>query len=61
LLDNLAVAFYQSDWDVKAIMRLLVMSHAIVNLRSLSTGTAPEARPENQLVARNPEHRLPPK
>jgi len=58
LLDNLAVAFYQSDWDVKAIMRLLVMSHAY-RQSSLTSPELLERDPENQLVARQSRHRLP--
>ena len=58
LLDNLAIAFYESGWDVKTLVRLLVTSHAY---RQTSVATAELLRrdPSNQLVARQSRFRLP--
>jgi len=58
LLDNLAVAFLESGWDVKEMVRLLVTSRAYRQ----SSESSPELRerdPHNQLVARQARHRLP--
>ena len=58
LLDNLAVEFYQSDWDVKHIMRLLVTSRAY-RQSSLESPALRERDPYNRLLARQSRYRLP--
>ncbi|MEO8657996.1 MAG: DUF1553 domain-containing protein [Bryobacteraceae bacterium] len=58
LLDWLAVEFMDSGWDVKHIMKTMVMSAAY---RQASTA-GPEMLqrdPENRLLARGPRYRLP--
>lgn len=57
LLDQLALDFIQSDWDVKAMLRRFVLSSTY---RQASAGT-PESRvidPENSLLSRGPSDRL---
>lgn len=58
LLDNLAVEFLESGWNVKQMMRMLVMSDAY---RRSSVPTAELARkdPENRWFARQSRFRLP--
>jgi len=58
LLDNLAVAFYESGWDVKALVRLIVTSRAY-RQASLCPPELHERDPYNQLVARQSRYRLP--
>lgn len=58
LLDNLAVAFYESGWDVKAMVRLLVTSHAY-RQSSVASPKLLLRDPSNQLVARQSRFRLP--
>ena len=58
LLDNLAVFFYESGWDVKAMVRLLVTSRAY-RQSSLETPDLRALDPHNQLVARQSRYRLP--
>jgi hypothetical protein len=57
LLDWLAVEFRQSGWDVKAMMKLMVMSAAY---RQTSRMTPEMVRrdPENRLLGRGPRYRL---
>jgi len=58
LLDWLAVTFRESGWDVKKLIKMMVMS---ATYRQHSY-TAPELRdrdPENRLLARGPSYRLP--
>lgn len=57
LLDNLAVEFRESGWDIKKIMKRMVMTAAY---RQSSTVTPELAKkdPENRLLARGPRHRL---
>lgn len=58
LLDRLAVEFYESDWDIKHMVRLLTTSRSYRQ----SSLTPPELReldPYNQLVARQSRFRLP--
>lgn len=58
LLDNLAIEFMDSGWDVKQMMKLLVMSRTYRQ----SSLTSPELRnrdPYNQLTARQSRYRLP--
>jgi len=58
LLDWLAVEFVRGGWDVKALLRTIVLSHTY---RQRSTGTPALVAddPENTLLARGPRHRLP--
>jgi hypothetical protein len=58
LLDNLAVSFYQNDWDIKALVRLLVTSRAY-RQSSLEPPALRQRDPDNQLVARQSRYRLP--
>ena len=58
LLDNLAVAFHRSGWDVKAMVRLFVMSRAY-RQSSAASPSLREIDPYNQLVARQSRFRLP--
>ena len=57
LLDWLAVDFMESDWDVKALLRKMVLSSSY---RQASTQTAEKDRrdPENRLLSRGPRRRL---
>lgn len=57
LLDHLAVAFYESGWDMKALVRLLVTSRAYRQSSAGPPGLR-ERDPHNQLVARQSRHRL---
>ena len=58
LLDNLAVAFYESGWNVKEMARLLVTSRAYQQ-SSVASPELVERDPYNQLVARQSRYRLP--
>ena len=57
LLDLLAVSFVESGWDVKALVRQIVMSRTY---RQSSTSTPDQfaADPENQLLARGSRFRM---
>jgi hypothetical protein len=57
LLDWLAVEFRESGWDVKHMMKLMVMSSAY-RQASVETPQLVEADPENRLVSRGPRYRL---
>jgi hypothetical protein len=57
LLDELAISFRQSGWNVKALMKRLVMTQAYQR----SAKTSPElltVDPNNRLIARGPRFRL---
>ncbi|MEM7476740.1 MAG: DUF1553 domain-containing protein, partial [Planctomycetota bacterium] len=58
LLDWLAVDFVESGWDVKRLLKMIVMSRAY---RQISDPTREllELDPENTLLARGPSQRLP--
>ena len=58
LLDQLAVAFYESGWDVKSLVRLLVTSRAY-RQSSLATAEMLARDPANALVDRQSRYRLP--
>ena len=58
LLDWLAVTFIESDWDVKAMHRLIVTSSAYRQSAKISK-QALEQDPENRLVSRGPRFRMP--
>ena len=57
LLDQLALAFVASGWDVKALVKDLVLSRAY-RQSSMTDAVLIERDPENLLVARQSRHRL---
>jgi hypothetical protein len=59
VLDNLAVGFMDSGWDVKGLLKTMVMS-ATYRQSSKVTPALLEKDPENRLLARGPRFRLPP-
>jgi mono/diheme cytochrome c family protein len=58
LLDWLAVEFVASGWDVKALVRRIVLSETY-RQSSASTPALLERDPQNRLLARGPRFRLP--
>jgi len=58
LLDNLAVEFVESGWDVKHMMKLIVMSRAY-RQSSVASPELLERDPYNRLYARQSSFRLP--
>jgi len=58
LLDNLAVEFVESGWDVKHLVKLIVMSRAY-RQSSVETPILHERDPGNRLLARQGSWRLP--
>ena len=58
LLDALAVEFVESGWDVKQLMKLIVMSRAY-RQSSVAAPELVERDPLNQLVARQAQFRYP--
>ena len=58
LLDWLAVAFVDMDWDVKALQKLIVTS-AAYRQRSVAGPDLLERDPDNTLLARGPNYRMP--
>lgn len=57
LLDWLAVEFLQSDWNVKQLIKTIVMS-ATYRQSSTATRALYELDPRNELLARAPRYRL---
>ena len=57
LLDALAVGFRDSGWDVKTLMKTLVMTEAYRRDQHV-TDEMVRVDPENRLLARGPRHRL---
>ena len=57
LLDFLALDFQSHGWDVKRLLKTLVMTEAYARSSRVSP-TAQEIDPENRLLARGPRHRL---
>ncbi|HEX3151894.1 MAG TPA: PSD1 and planctomycete cytochrome C domain-containing protein [Gemmataceae bacterium] len=57
LLDNLAVEFVASGWDVKHVVKLIVMSRAY-RQSSTETSALHHKDPENRLYARQSRYRL---
>jgi hypothetical protein len=58
LLDELALRFIASGWDVKTMLRLIVTS-ATYRQSSIPTEALLERDPENRLLGRGPRFRLP--
>ena len=58
LLDWLATEFISTEWNVKAMQRLIVTSHAYRQSSKMTAETF-ERDPENRLIARGPRMRLP--
>jgi hypothetical protein len=58
LLDNLAVEFVESKWDVKHVVKLIVLSRTY-RQSSLESAALKERDPENKLFARQGRWRLP--
>lgn len=58
LLDWLAVKFMESDWNVKAIHKLIVMS-ASYQQHAAVTAKVMQLDPENLWLSRSPRYRLP--
>ncbi len=58
LLDWLAAEFVGSGWDVKALLRQIVLSQTY-RRSSAATAAALERDPQNRLLARGPRFRLP--
>ncbi len=58
LLDWLAGEFIRSGWDVKGLMKTIVLSHTY-RQRSFATKEIMADDPENIWLARGPRHRLP--
>lgn len=58
LLDWLSVTFRESGWDVKKLMKMMVMS-ATYRQHSSAPPALRERDPENRLLARGPSYRLP--
>ncbi|MCA9248011.1 MAG: PSD1 domain-containing protein [Planctomycetales bacterium] len=58
LLDQLAIEFMASDWNVKHLVQLIVQSSAY-RQASVATNTAMEQDPYNRLFARQARFRLP--
>lgn len=57
VLDHLAVSFVESGWDVKALMKRIVLS-ATYQQASTADPTAFESDPENRLLARGSRFRM---
>jgi hypothetical protein len=57
LLDWLAVEFRATDWDVKRLFKLIVMS-ATYRQSSVATSEKLERDPDNRLLARGPRYRM---
>ncbi len=58
LLDWLSVTFRESNWDVKALHKLIVMSNTY-RQSSIAEEALRELDPYNDLLARGPSHRWP--
>ena len=58
LLDWLAVDFIQNGWDIKRLLKQMVMS-ATYQQSSRVTTEIRQLDPENRLISRAPSHRLP--
>ena len=58
LLDNLAIEFVESGWDIKHLIKLMVMSQTW-RQSSVASERLRSVDPENQLFARQSRYRLP--
>lgn len=58
LLDWLAVDFVENGWDVKALIRQIVLSRTYQQSARISKELL-EVDPENKLLGRSPRHRMP--
>ena len=58
LLDRLAIEFIESGWDIKAMLKTMVMTRAY-RLSTEPTAKLLEVDPENELFARQSQRRLP--
>jgi len=58
LIDWLAISFIESDWNVKALLKTMVMSHTY-RQSSEVTSEMREKDPKNALLARSSSYRLP--
>lgn len=58
LLDGLALSFIESGWDVKRLMKTIVMSQ-VYQQRSVAGREVMENDPDNEWLARGPRLRLP--
>ena len=58
LLDQLAITFYESGWDIKALVRLIVTSRSY-RQSSVATSEIETSDPYNELVNRQSRYRLP--
>ncbi len=58
LLDWLAREFVDTGWDVKRLLKLIVMSSTYRQSSSITSIEAANADPENRLLARGPRFRL---
>ena len=59
LLDWLAVTFQESGWDVKGLLRLIMMSETYRQSSRLPEIETRERDPANRWLSRGPRHRLP--
>jgi hypothetical protein len=58
LLDWLAIEFQRTDWDLKRLLKMIVLS-AAYQQQSAATETQLERDPRNELLGRGARHRLP--
>jgi hypothetical protein len=58
LLDGLALSFIESGWDLKKLLKTIVLSR-VYQQRSLAAKEVMENDPENEWLARGPRFRLP--
>ena len=58
LLDWLATEFVRQRWDVKRMLRLIVISATYRQSSGLSTGLSSSSDPDNRLLGRGPRYRL---
>ena len=59
LLDWLSADFMDSGWDVKHLLKTILLSDAYQRSSKINSPEAFEADPDNRLLARGPRYRLP--